>query len=96
MLTSHEMSYGYAAWKFAYHFLKKQSAEWLALKAVIQASHPEHVNALYALKANLRDDVYTEPRTLAAITKVGGEREWNREKRRENRENREKESGENR
>jgi len=63
-LTIEESIYAYAAWKFAYHFMNRRSAEYVSLWNTLDESNRQK---LLQLKQKLRSEVATETRCLETL-----------------------------
>mmetsp|Transcript_5048 Transcript_5048/g.7107 ORF Transcript_5048/g.7107 Transcript_5048/m.7107 type:complete len:1008 (-) Transcript_5048:48-3071(-) len=66
VLSAKEHAYAYAGWKFAYHFLSRQSAEFAGLALTLK-NDPTGAQLLSKIKSVVRKEAYSESRLMEAI-----------------------------
>lgn len=66
-LTAQQVVYAYAAWKFAFHFIKRGSDEYNQIASILRRSHPDALPLLSRLRVTLKMHAFTERYLLDAI-----------------------------
>eukprot|EP01116_Phalansterium_solitarium_P022848 TRINITY_DN770_c0_g1_i1.p1 TRINITY_DN770_c0_g1~~TRINITY_DN770_c0_g1_i1.p1 ORF type:complete len:1067 (-),score=487.40 TRINITY_DN770_c0_g1_i1:382-3582(-) len=65
-LTAKEYAYTYAAWKFAFHFLSRQSVEFATLSSAFK-DDPNYAQMLNSIRTVVQREAYTEGRIMEPL-----------------------------
>eukprot|EP00052_Salpingoeca_macrocollata_P001084 m.23786 g.23786 ORF g.23786 m.23786 type:complete len:1092 (+) comp11091_c0_seq2:190-3465(+) len=59
-LSAQQVAYAYAAWKFAFHFIKRGIDEYTLIANLLRRSHPDALPTLSRLRVTLKMHAFTE------------------------------------